>query len=68
MKPGRRGWFSLLANLSIAMGGERFGRDELACRARKMSFETDTRRLGVRMTEFLRDRLRPRWLRGTRDS
>ncbi len=68
MKSGRRGWLSLLADLSIAMGGRQFGHDELTRRARKMSFETDTRRLGVRMTEFLRDRLRLRWLRGTRGS
>lgn len=68
MKPGRRGWLSFLADLSIAMGGRRFGNDELTRRARKMSFETDTRRLGVRVTESLRDRLRLRWLRGTRGS
>ena len=63
MIPARRRWFSLLADLAIRLKRDRPSRDEINSRLKQMSFETDVSKLGVRMTETLRDRLRRRWLK-----
>jgi len=59
----RRKWYSRLVDLAVLVHGYRPGEDEAARRRRQMSFETDVSRLPLRMTEFLRDRLRAGWLR-----
>lgn len=63
MRATRRRLFSFLVNTAIRSSRDAMGRSELKDRARGMSFETDMGRLGVRMTAFLRDRLRRTWLR-----
>ena len=63
----RRRWFSFLADLAIRLTRNQFGRKEMNRRMKRMSFETDVSRLGVRMTETLRDRLRRRWLKVRRE-
>ena len=63
MNPMRRRLFSFLVDSAIRSDRRRMGRAELDERVRKLSFETDTSKLGVRMTTFLRDRLRRMWLR-----
>ncbi len=59
----RRKLFSFLVDAAVRSSRETIDRAELDERARKMSFETDTGKLGVRWTELLRDRLRRGWLR-----
>ena len=59
----RRRWFSFLADLAIRLTRDRPSRDEINSRMKRMSFETDVSKLGVRMTETLRDQLRRKWLK-----
>ena len=59
-----RGWFvSFMVDAAVWSGRETMDRAELDDRVRKNSFETDTSKLGVRWTEFLRSRLRRTWLK-----
>lgn len=59
----RRSLLSWLIDVRVRAASNRMDRAELEARARHLSFESDTGRLGVRVTEFLRDRLRRAWLR-----
>lgn len=59
----RRKWFSFLTDLVIRLKKDKPSREEINNRMKRMSFETDVSKLGVRMTETLRDRLRKRWLK-----
>jgi len=63
MNQKRQRLFSFLVDSAIRSDQGRMDRVELDERVRKLSFETDTSKLGVRMTGFLRDRLRRMWLR-----
>jgi hypothetical protein len=63
MNQRRRRLFSFLVDSAIRSDRGRMSRAERDERVRKLSFETDTSKLGVRMTGFLRDRLRRIWLR-----
>ena len=67
MNPKRRRLFSFLVDSAIRSDRGRVDRAELNERVRKNSFETDTSKLGVRWTEFLRARLRRTWLRLRRE-
>ena len=63
MNQMRRRLFSFLVGSAVRSKRGTMDRAELRARAEKLSFETDTRKLGLRWTEFLRDRLRRTWLR-----
>ena len=63
MTRNRQRWLTRLAFWAIRWSPERAAEKDLARRMKQMDFETDTRRLGVRMNERLRDRLRRKWLR-----
>ena len=63
MKRSRRGWFSFLADLAIRIHPNRPTRDDAEQRAKRIGFEGGTAHLGLRMTDWLRTRLRPKWLR-----
>ncbi|MBI4580385.1 MAG: hypothetical protein HY718_11825 [Planctomycetes bacterium] len=52
-----------MADLAIRLVGGRADRDDARRRAERLSYRTDAAGLGLRMTTFLRDRLRGRWLR-----
>ena len=67
MNQMRRRLFSFLVDSAIRSDRGRMDRAELDERMRKHSFETDTSKLGVRWTEFLRARLRRTWLRLRRE-
>ena len=67
MKQRRRRLFSFLVDAAVRSGRQGMDRAELDERVRKHSFETDTSKLGVRWTEFLRARLRRTWLRLRRE-
>ncbi|MCC6360547.1 MAG: hypothetical protein IT450_17555 [Phycisphaerales bacterium] len=55
--------FALIVGAIAALLGRRRRRTIDAATARRIDFPTQTRRMGLTMTEPLRDRLRPRWLR-----
>jgi hypothetical protein len=59
----RRKIRSLLWWATIRFGGRRLSEDEQA--VSRLDFPTQVRGRGWRITEWLRDRLRPRWLRVT---
>jgi len=59
----RRRWLSRLFEWTVWAGRDRLDADEELRRMRHMSYRTDTVGLGVRFTEYLRARLRRRWLR-----
>lgn len=59
---GRR-WYSMLVDLAIRMHVYRPDPDEVREQVRRQSFETNVFRWPLRITEFLRDRLRKRWMR-----
>ena len=67
MKQMRRRLFSFLVDSAIRSDRGRMDRAELDERVQKHSFETDTGKLGIRWTEFLRARLRRTWLRLRRE-
>jgi hypothetical protein len=67
MKPPRPGLFSLLTDLAIRLTGHRRSERDIHEDVRRAAYRTDTRGMGVRMTSFLRDRLRRGWLRIRRD-
>ncbi|HSW45984.1 MAG TPA: hypothetical protein VLM89_10480 [Phycisphaerae bacterium] len=54
---------SFLVASAVRSARENMDPTEAADRARKLSFETNAGKLGVRMTEHLRDRMRRMWLR-----
>jgi hypothetical protein len=59
----RRWLASWMVDAAVRSAPNAMDRAELDARARHLSFETDTRKLGVRWTELLRARLRRTWLR-----
>jgi len=63
MKRSRTGWFSFLADLAIRIHPNRPTRDDAEQRAKRFDHGSNASRLGLRMTEWLRTRLRPNWLR-----
>ena len=63
MNTASRRWYSFLVDLAIRMHVYRPGRDEVDEQVRRKSFETNTSRWSLRITDFLRDRLRLRWMR-----
>jgi hypothetical protein len=67
MNRGRRRWYSFLVDLAIKLARRRPDREETADRIRRSSFATDVSRWPLRMTAFVRDRLRRQWLRIRRD-
>ncbi|HOA73425.1 MAG TPA: hypothetical protein PL151_11850 [Phycisphaerae bacterium] len=67
MRSYRRGLFSFLADLAIRLTGTGESRRDFLERLRRADYRTDTRGMGIRMTSFLRDRLRRGWLRIRRE-
>ena len=67
MKTTRRAWFSILADTAIRMGQSAPIGEELRRAVSRDALNADTRRWPLRMTEFLRNRLRSRWLRLRRE-
>ncbi len=63
MNAAGRKWYSFVADLAIRLHVWRPGSEEISERSRRLSFETNVSRFPLRLTEFLRDRLRLRWLR-----
>lgn len=63
MSGNRRAWLSRLVFWAIRCSPEQATQEDIDQRMKRMDFETDTQRLGVRMHERLRDRLRRKWLR-----
>lgn len=63
MNAAGRKWYSFMVDLAIRLRVWRPGSEEIGERSRRMSFETNVARLPIRITEFLRDRLRFRWMR-----
>ncbi|MBP7934546.1 MAG: hypothetical protein KA354_07835 [Phycisphaerae bacterium] len=63
MRRRRTGWLSFLADLVIRIHPNRPTRDDADRRARRFEYGTGASRLGLRMTDWLRARLRLRWLR-----
>jgi len=53
----------MLADLAIRFSSHQPEGHELRRQMNRWSFHVDMSRLGLRMTTFLRDRLRSRWLR-----
>jgi hypothetical protein len=56
-------WYSFLVDLAIRLHMWRPGPEEVAEHSRRVSFGTNVSRFPLKMTEFLRDRLRGKWLR-----
>jgi len=52
-----------MVDLAIRLHVWRPRAEEIDERSRRASFETNVSRLPIRITEFLRDRLRFRWMR-----
>ena len=63
MNPAGRKWYSFMVDLAIRLHVWRPRAEEIDERSRRASFETNVSRLPIRITEFLRDRLRFRWMR-----
>jgi len=63
MNRARRKWYVMLVDLAIRLTGGKPDRQEQARQVRRASFSTDVSRFPLRMTGFLRERLRRRWLR-----
>ncbi len=59
----RRRWLAFLFEWAVRVKRDRPDADEARRRMEAMSFETDTRRLNVRWTQLLRERMRRRWLK-----
>ncbi len=59
---GRR-WYSFMVDLAIRMHVYRPDLDEVREQVHRKSFEMNTLRWSLRISEFLRDRLRLRWMR-----
>ena len=57
----------MMTDLMIRLRGHRTDRVDMDEHRRRVSFETDVSRFPLRMTAFLRDRLRRRWLRMKRN-
>lgn len=54
---------SWLFDATVRSAPNTMGQSEMETRAKDLSFETDTSKLGVRWTGLLRDRLRRTWLK-----
>lgn len=63
MNAAGRKWYSFMVDLAIRLHVWRPRAEEIDERSRRASFETNVSRLPIRITEFLRDRLRLRWMR-----
>ncbi len=63
----RRRLFALLTDWAIRLRPAVRDPAEFQKLAREAEWPANTRRFGVRITDFLRDRLRRRWLRIHRD-
>ncbi len=63
MSGHRRAWLTRLIFWAIRWSPKQAAQEDIDQRMKRMDFETDTRRLGARMNERLRDRLRRKWLR-----
>lgn len=63
MNAAGRKWYSFVVDLAIRLHVWRPGAEEISEWWRRMSFETNVSRFPLRLTEFLRDRLRLRWMR-----
>jgi hypothetical protein len=59
----RRRWLAFLFDWAVRAKRDRPDAEEVRRRMEAMSFETDTRKLNVRWTVQLRDRMRRRWLK-----
>jgi len=62
----RRRWWARAATLIWNLGGLLGSRRRPVATpedVRRFEYRTQTRGMGLRLTEWLRDRLRPRWLR-----
>ncbi|NLX14732.1 MAG: hypothetical protein GXY44_13930 [Phycisphaerales bacterium] len=59
----RQRWLTRIIFWAIRWSPEPDAEKDLAQRMKRMNFESNTQRLGVRMNERLRDRLRRNWLR-----
>lgn len=56
-------WLSFLADLAIRLHPNRPDCIDADERVRRLDHKNSASRLGIRMTEWLRNRLRPNWLR-----
>jgi hypothetical protein len=63
MRSRRQKLYVWLADWAVLLSANRMNHKEVAERMRRLSFDNNVTRMGVRMTDFLRDRLRRRWLR-----
>jgi hypothetical protein len=63
MRGLRRILMSWLFDATVRSAPNTMGRSEMQDRAKDLSFETDTGKLGVRWTGLLRERLRRTWLK-----
>ena len=63
MRSRRQKWYALLTDWAVLLSSNRMDQQEAAERMRRLSFDDNVTRMGIRMTEFVRDRLRRRWLR-----
>jgi len=63
LKRVRRSLLAMLADLAIGLCPRQPDGEDMGRRRERLSFGTNVSRLPLRMTEFLRDRLRGRWLR-----
>lgn len=57
----------VLTEFMIRLRGHRPDPDDANRRRKQMDYETNTSRLGLRMTESLRDRLRRKWIKIRKD-
>lgn len=63
MRGLRRILMSWVFDATVRSAPNTMGRAEMQARAKDLSFETDTKKLGVRWTGLLHDRLRRTWLK-----
>ena len=59
MKPARRKWFSFLTDWTIRLSRTKPDKESI----QQQDYISSTSRWRLRMTTFLRDRLRMKWLR-----
>lgn len=63
MKAARRKWLSRLFDAAAILFDRRMDRAEMERRLEHWSYEDNVSRFSLRMSEFLRGRLRRRWLK-----
>ena len=66
MNKARRKWFSLLVDATVGLSRARHDEADIRKEGRRRDFNANIARWPMRMTGFLRNSLRRRWLRLSR--